>query len=89
MVLDAAVMFKSGWDRHCDHVLFVDAPVEQRQRRALARGWTVEQFESREAAQLNVDEKRRRSTAFIDNSGALAETYRQVEACWSSFLNAA
>ena len=89
VALDAAVMFKTGWDRLCDHVLLVDAPIELRQQRALARGWTVEQFQAREAAQINVTDKRRLADSVIANAGSLAETYRQVEAFWSSYLNAA
>ena len=89
MALDAAVMFKTGWDRLCDHVLFVDAPIELRQQRAMARGWTVEQFQAREAAQINVTDKRGLADSVITNAGSLAETHRQVEAFWSSYLNAA
>jgi dephospho-CoA kinase len=83
-VLDAAVMFKAGWHRHCDRILLVDAPRETRLERALARGWTPEQFAAREAAQLPVDQKRQFSDAVIDNSGSLTKTHQQVERFWRS-----
>ncbi len=87
VVLDAAVMFKAGWDKQCDHVVYVDVPREERLRRAVdQRGWSEEQFDQREAAQLPTEEKRRRATAVIDNSGSLDKTYVRVVRFWESRL---
>jgi dephospho-CoA kinase len=84
VVLDAAVMFKAGWHRYCDRIVFVDAPRETRLERALARGWTAEHFAAREAAQLSVEEKQKLADTIIDNSGALPHTLHQVERFWRS-----
>ena len=84
VVLDAAVMFKAGWDRYCDRIIFVDAPLEQRLARALGRGWTRQQFESREAVQLPLAVKRNGSDIVIDNSGSIGETESQTERFWQS-----
>ena len=83
-VLDAALMFKAGWDRHCDHVLYVDVPREIRLTRALQRGWSEQNFDDREASQTPLEEKRARATAIIDNSGSEQGTRRQVEEFWDS-----
>jgi dephospho-CoA kinase len=83
-VLDAAVMFKAGWHRHCDRILYVEAPREIRLQRALQRGWTAEHFAAREAAQLSVEEKKQLADTIIDNSGALSHTIHQVERFWRS-----
>jgi dephospho-CoA kinase len=84
VVLDAAVMFKAGWHRYCDRIVFVDAPPETRLERALGRGWTPEQFRAREAAQLSVERKRQFADVVIDNSGSLTHTHQQVERFWRS-----
>jgi dephospho-CoA kinase len=66
-ILDAAVMFKAGWDLWCDHLIFVDCRSEIRWERVRTRGWTFEQFTAREALQLPLEEKRRRADAVIVN----------------------
>ena len=81
-VLDAAVMIEAGWDRLCEHIVFVEVPRDLRRRRALARGWNEQQFADREAAQLPLLEKRRRAHSIIDNSGTLEETFQQVRSLW-------
>ena len=67
-VLDAPVMFKSGWDKECDTIVFVDAPRAVRFARARQRGWTEADFESREGAQQTLEAKRLRADVVIDNS---------------------
>ena len=87
VIVDAAVMLKAQWAEHCGQILFVDAPRELRQTRALKRGWTREQFEAREAAQLPVEQKRQRAHLVINNSGTLEETFDQVKRLWDVELN--
>lgn len=84
LVLDAAVMFKAGWNEECDEIVFVDAVPDVRLGRAKLRGWTQKQFESRESSQMGLAEKRRESTIVIDNSGTLEETYVQLQEFWNN-----
>ncbi len=84
VVLDAAVMFKAGWHRLCDKIVFVEAPLATRRERAWQRGWTEEHFAAREAAQTPVDEKKKLADIIIDNAGALELTLHQVECFWRS-----
>jgi len=86
VVLDAALLLKAGWDRWCDHVVYVDAPVEQRRDRAAARGWSEREFATREAAQGSLELKRQRATCVIDNSGTLSDLSEQVERFWSEVV---
>lgn len=81
-VLDAPVMLKAGWDRFCDHIVFVEAPRETRLSRALARGWRQEDFAARESAQEPIATKRARADLAIDNSGSPQQTRQQVERLW-------
>jgi dephospho-CoA kinase len=79
IVLDAAVMMEAGWDHACDRIIYVDAPVQIRHRRLREqRGWTEQEIEAREAAQLPVEKKRRRAEYLIDNSGPPARLAEQV-----------
>ncbi len=81
-VLDAAVMFKAGWDRQCDKIIFVEAPRQVRLERAIRRGWTEEEFERREAAQESLEVKRDRSDVVLDNSGTAELLEAQVSEFW-------
>jgi dephospho-CoA kinase len=78
-VVDAAVMLKAGWDRCCDHIVFVDAPPEVRLARARQRGWSDAQFAAREAAQELIEHKRAASDYVLDNSGTPAELDTEVD----------
>ena len=84
VVLDAAVMLKAGWDKFCHVVVFVAAERETRRKRSLERGWTAEQFASREAAQIPVALKRSRSDVIIDNNATIDQTYQQTQEFWLS-----
>jgi len=85
IVLDAAVMMKAGWHKLCDVLIFVDASTEARVRRARARGWSAEEVAAREARQTPVAEKRAAADVVIDNSGAVADTFAQVDRFWREF----
>ena len=83
-VVDAAILFKAGWHKHCDVLLFVDTERKLRVSRALDRGWTVNEFAVREAAQEPPEVKMAKSGVIIDNNGTIDETYRQTEQFWYS-----
>ena len=84
VILDAPVMLKSGWDRFCDHILFIEAPRHLRLQRARDRGWSGANFTAREAAQESLETKRAAASHILDNSGSLEATRLQVESFWQS-----
>ena len=85
VVLDAPVMFKAGWDKLCDHLVFIDTPEDMRMDRALKRkDWDEQQFRDREASQLKIEEKMKLASYVVDNSGSLIKTYEQVQSFWDS-----
>jgi dephospho-CoA kinase len=86
VVLDAALLFEAGWEKLCDKVLFVDAPRDLRLERAVSRGWSAEQFAAREAAQMPVEEKRRRSDLLIRNVRTLEDIRNVVRLTWNDLL---
>ena len=69
-IIDAPLLFEVGLERECDAVIFVDAPREHRLARVRAtRGWDDAELARREASQMPLDEKRRRSSDVVENSG--------------------
>jgi dephospho-CoA kinase len=76
VVLDVPLLLENdaehGLARASDH--FVDVDAAERDRRAVrTRGWSPGEVARREAAQLPLAEKRRRSDVVVQNDGTLAE----------------
>jgi len=86
LVLDAALLFEAGWEILCDKILFIDAPRDVRLERAVARGWSAEQFAAREAAQLPIDDKRKRADVVIRNVRTLESLREVVRLTWRSLV---
>jgi dephospho-CoA kinase len=86
VVIDAALLFEGGWDKLCDRVIFVDAPRDIRLERAVARGWSAEQFAAREASQMPLDEKRNRSHIVIRNARTRENVREVVRLTWEQLL---
>lgn len=85
-VLDAPLLLEAGWDSRCDKLVFVDAPRPVRLARALARGWSEEDFAAREAVQQSLDRKRGCADVLVDNSGSPERARQQVEAFWRTLV---
>ncbi|MBA4028637.1 MAG: dephospho-CoA kinase [Planctomyces sp.] len=80
VIVDAPLLLEAGVDRECDAVVFVEAPRALRLERVRSRGWDERELDLREAAQLPLDEKRRRSHHVVENAGDTAATRAAVEA---------
>lgn len=81
IVQDVPLLFEGGLDAQMDAVLVVDAPLEVRVARVMARsGLTREDVLARDARQLDAGEKRRRATAVLDNSGPPEHLRAQLDA---------
>ena len=81
-VLDAPVMFKVGWDKLCDKIVFVEAPLETRYQRARDRGWDSDELANREKNQTDVETKRQRATDIINNANTKESTFQQASQKW-------
>jgi dephospho-CoA kinase len=86
-VLDVPLLIESGWNKRCDRILFVDTDEELRLKRAMARGWTTNQFRDREAAQLPLDQKRQIATDTIDNNGPIASLDQRIDEFINTLTN--
>jgi len=84
-ILDAPVLFKAGWHKLCDEILFVEAPRKLRLERAITRGWSESTFDQRERAQASLETKKQNSTYILDNSGSWESTKRQALKLWNDW----
>jgi dephospho-CoA kinase len=78
IVLDVPLLLENdaehGYAAECDVLIFVEVSQQERERRAQAsRGWAAGEVARREAAQLPLDQKRRRADFVVSNEGTLAE----------------
>jgi len=79
VIIDAPLLLEAGLDAECDAVVFVDTPCDQRLARVAAtRGWDEGELRRREAAQLSLEEKRRRSGYILSNVGQFQVVTDQV-----------
>jgi dephospho-CoA kinase len=70
VLIDAPVLFESGFDKMCDVTVCVTATQEEKLERIMDRdGITKEKAQARLSAQLSDPELRKRCTYEIDNSG--------------------
>lgn len=88
VVLDIPLLFESGLTAGLDDIVVVWSPVETQVARAVGRGFREDDVRARVAAQMPLDEKRKRATVVIDNSSSLDETRAQVEAFWRALPRA-
>jgi len=80
LVLDAAVMLEAGWNKACDRLVFIDTPKNQRlDWITKTRGWTEQQLEDREKAQLPLEQKAVLADHIIQNNGSQEKLQQQVE----------
>lgn len=84
VIQDVPLLYESGLEGLFSSVLLVWTPPEvQLQRLVSGRGIPAERARAMIAAQMPIDEKRRRSHHVIDNSGSIEQTRSQVEETWA------
>jgi dephospho-CoA kinase len=83
IALDAALLVEAGLHREqCDALLYVDAPLRLRKRRAMERGMSEEQFARRTAVQVAPERKKQLSDFTVKNTGTIEELDARVEQLW-------
>ncbi len=81
LILDASLLWESGWHRICDSIFHVDAPMETKiQRVATSRSWNPEMLNLRESLQMPLTLKAQLADHCINNSSSLDELNSQVDA---------
>jgi dephospho-CoA kinase len=80
LVIDAPLLLEAGLDSLCDVLIFVDSSQETRFQRVIQlRGWSRDELQRREEAQIPLDKKREKADYVLINEGALDEVQNQVK----------
>lgn len=83
VVLDIPLLYETRGDAGLDAVILVYAPEDLMLRRLTElRGMTEADARARVAAQLPMEEKRRRATHVIENTGTLSDLRARTEEVW-------
>jgi dephospho-CoA kinase len=77
--VEAALLIEAGMAQRLDGLVVAWCTPEQQLERLRARGMSETEARRRIAAQLPIEEKRKRATYIIDCSGTLDETRAQVQ----------
>jgi dephospho-CoA kinase len=67
-VWDTPLLFETELNKHCDAVVFVDAPLETRATRVQARGWGPDELADRENTQMPLEKKQQLADESISNA---------------------
>jgi dephospho-CoA kinase len=87
VVLDVPLLAEGPLEAWCDVLVFVDAPREVREERCRRRrGWDAGEIARREAAQLDLAEKRARAHHVLGNAADLGELRARTEALLARVL---
>ncbi|KIL35538.1 dephospho-CoA kinase [Cohnella kolymensis] len=83
VVVDVPLLYESQLESYFEQIMVVYVPRDEQLKRLMQRDeLTVEEAERRLAAQMDIEDKKRRADIIIDNSGSLAHTERQIERYW-------
>jgi dephospho-CoA kinase len=82
IVHDIPLLVENGRDRGFDAVIVVEAPLEVRLSRLLARGMSEQDARERMAAQATDEQRRAVADELIVNDGSLDQLARRVDAVW-------
>ena len=77
-VVEAALLVEANYTSNLDKLIVCWCRPEQQMERLLQRGLSEQEAQQRSAAQMPLDEKRKRADIVIDCSGSFEETERQV-----------
>ncbi|MGL4369295.1 MAG: dephospho-CoA kinase [Spirochaetota bacterium] len=84
-IINAPVLFESGFDKYMDRIIVVSAPHESSVKRGISRDKiTAEEIEQRLKNQISLNEKIKNADYTVDNSGSLENTRKQVVTIWNS-----
>lgn len=82
VIVEAPLLFESGFDQDCDRTVVVTAKPEEVLRRLARSGFKKSEVEARWRAQWPIQKKAARADFVINNSKNRSETQRQTERIW-------
>lgn len=88
IVLDVPLLFELGWDKMSEETCLVYTDEKIQLERLMKRNdYGREEAAARIAAQMPLEEKKKRADRLIDNSGSLSSTLRQVDILWKEWTH--
>lgn len=83
VIWDVPLLFETEMDAHTDEIWLLAVPAQVQLARLIARdGITLSQAQQRLLSQMSTDEKIKRATHTIYNTGTIEELRQSVEALW-------
>jgi len=87
-MINAPVLFESGFDRHMDRIIVVSADLPQSILRGMKRdGLSSEEIQNRLSHQISLNEKIKHADYVIDNSKDIEFTQKQVCEIWNNLIS--
>jgi len=87
LVVDAPLIFESGFDSHLDHTLLIFASLKMRIARALRRGnLTREEILRRMDLQMPEEDKRDLASFVIENNGSIEELNQEIDKLYQQLV---
>jgi dephospho-CoA kinase len=88
IIVDAALVYETGLEKHFDKVIVVNSTIENRIARILQRDHlSEEEIRNRINSQIPMVEKVRRADIIIDNNGSLDELHRATVKAYRHFAD--
>jgi dephospho-CoA kinase len=82
IVLDVPLLIEVGWHKRCDMTIVVRAEYEQRLRRLILRGLTVEEAKRITESQKEKERLESRADIIIDNNDTPEDLEKTIERIW-------
>lgn len=87
-MINAPVLFESGFDRHMNRIIVVSADFSQSIDRGIKRdGLSAEEIQKRLSHQISLNEKIKHADYVIDNSKDIEFTQKQVCEIWNNLIS--
>ena len=88
IVLDMPLLMEVGWEKRCDHLIFIDCDPKKRLERARKTGFfDAETLKIRENLQISLDKKKRIADNIVDNNSDLSGLSKQIACIFSSIMD--
>jgi dephospho-CoA kinase len=88
IVLDIPLLMEVGWEKRCDHIIFVDCAPPLRLERAQKTGvFDADTLKIRENLQISLDKKKRIADNIVDNNSDLSGLSKQIACIFSSIMD--
>lgn len=88
IALDIPLLAEVGWEKRCDHIIFVDCAPPLRLERAKKTGvFDADQLKIRENLQISLDKKKRIADNIVDNNSDLSGLSKQIACIFSTIVD--